>query len=68
MLLNMYHNDLTKPTLEKGRNTEMYGLSVSDKRFISLVEDGTNYHKLLPLRNPGLNFQNPSNESVKLSG
>ena len=55
MLLDMYHNDFTKPTLEKGNTKEIDGLLVEDKRFSSLVEewkklvDG-HYYVLLPLR------------------
>ena len=52
----MYHNGFTEPTLEKGNTTEMDGLSVEDKMFLSLVKEGTklvdgHYHVLLPLRN-----------------
>ena len=57
MLLNMYHNDFTEPTLEKGNTTEIDALTVEDKRFLSLVEEGKmlvdgHYHVPLPLRNP----------------
>ena len=37
MLLAMYQNEFTEPTLEKGNTTEMDGLSVEDKRFLTLV-------------------------------
>ena len=40
MLLDMYHNDFTEPTLEKENTKEMDGLLVEDKRFLSLVEEG----------------------------
>ena len=54
MLLNMYHDDFTEPTLEKGDTRKMDGLSVEDKRGLSLVEGGTklvdgHYYVLLPL-------------------
>ena len=39
MLLDMYHNDFTKPTLEKRNTKEIDGLLVEDKRFSSLVEE-----------------------------
>ena len=72
MLLDMYHNDFTEPTLEKGNTTEMNGLLVEDKRFLSLVEEETklvdgHYHVPLPLKNPDAE-QDVSNKSVKLPG
>ena len=62
MLLTMYQNNFTEPTLKKGNTTEMEGLSVEDKSFLSLVEEGTklvdgHYHVTLPLRNPDVDFQ-----------
>ena len=63
MLLNTYHNDFTESTLEKGNTTKMDGLSVEDKRFLSLVQEGTkliddHYRVLLLLRNPDAAFPN----------
>ena len=72
MLLDMYHNDFTEPTLEKGNITEMNGLLVEDKRFLSLAEEETklvdgHYHVPLPLKNPDAE-QDLRNKSVKLPG
>ena len=52
----MYHNDFTEPTLEKENTAEMDELSVEDRRFLNLVEEGTKLvdghcHVPLPLRN-----------------
>ena len=69
MLRDMYHNDFTEPTLEKGNTTEMYRLLVEDKRFLSLVQEGTklvdgHYHVPLPLRNPNAEFQNNRTQTM----
>ena len=69
ILLDAYHNDFTESTLKKGNTTEMDGLSVEGKRFLSLVEEGTelvdgHYHEPLPLRNPYPQFPNNKTQAV----
>ena len=65
----MYQNDFTEPTLENGNTTEMDGLSMEDKRFLSLVEKRTklvdgHYHVPLPLRNPDVEFPNNRTQAM----
>ena len=59
----MHQNDFTKPTVEKESTSKMDGLSVEDKKFLSLMEDGTklvdgHYHVPLLSRNPDVEFPN----------
>ena len=69
MLLAMYQNEFTEPTLEKGNTTELDGLSVEDKRFLTLVEERTklvdgHYHVPLQLRNPDAEFPNSRTQAM----
>lgn len=65
----MHQNDFTKPTVEKESTSKMDGLSVEDKKFLSLMEDGTklvdgHYHVPLQLRNPDAEFPNSRTQAM----